>query len=510
MKELLVPAFFAISALTVAWDVMVLGRIAKNRQLPASFRGVSSLGALLLVAALLILIASSTISTGRAVHGVLWLWPVTLLLLAIQSMYALVKRLVSPLVGVPIALLNVILFASAVARYLEFRGATLGLGALAIGASDANTLGLLLSTPALSSPLAVLIPMAAPAYQARFRISGFVRGMFASLAMAWVMLLLVQLPPAVAAVTSYERYANERLQERPQGNFRVGVRILPTLKGPPPALALRQDLEVQQTIDGEVMHVIFAPEGAKAAAIDSLARAIEHLRRDSVLLVVTLDYPENATEMIRDSTDRYIRNRMIEVDRIVRRLRPDYMLPAREPYGRGIRAIGRQPLEFWQEYYTRATAVTHRAFPAIKVGVSIGGLTPDDSALFVWAASEESPVNAVGFTLQPWFGGGRALEARLSTADRWINMVPDSRKEQWVWLAGGYPMAHGEESQERTIWRVLAWATAQPKMRGVIVGDAGDYSGETGLRAPGGRLRSAVGTVARAIRQLREAREADQ
>lgn len=505
MRGWFVPAFYALSVLTLTWDVMVLGRSAQTRRLPAAFRTASGVAALLVIAALLVLVASSTISTGRAVHSVLWLWPVTVGLFAIQAMYALVKRLVSPLVGVPIALLDIILFAAAVARYMEFRGVELGLGALAIGAADANTLGLLLNAPALTSPLAVLVPMAAPAYPARFRVSHVVRGFFATVAMAAVVLLLIQLPPAVAAVTSYERYASEILQERPAGDFRVGVRVLPTLRGLPPARALRNDLELQQTLDADLIHVIFAPEGALTLPLDSVARSIEALRRDTVLLVVTLGYPDNAREMIRQDPERYVRNRMIEIDRIARTLRPDFLIPAREPYGLGVRALGEQPVEFWRDYHTRAAAVVRRAYPSIKVGLSIGGFISSDSALYSWAVSPDSPISAVGFTFLPSFAGARALEARLSTADRWMRLMP-SRKEHWVWIAGGYPMAHGEASQERAIWRVLAWATSHAPLRGVIVADAGDYTGETGLRAPGGRMRSAVAVIARAIRSLKENR----
>jgi hypothetical protein len=141
--------------------------------------------------------------------------------------------------------------------------------------------------------------------------------------------------------------------------------------------------------------------------------------------------------------------------------------------------------------------------------VSIGGFLPEDSALYAWAVAPTSPVQAVGFVLFPSFAGARALEARLSTADRWMRDAPESRKEHWVWMTGGYPMAHGEKSQERSVWRVLAWATSKARMRGAIVGDAGDYSGETGMRAPGGRLRSAVGMITRAIRQLRETKETE-
>jgi len=97
----------------------------------------------------------------------------------------------------------------------------------------------------------------------------------------------------------------------------------------------------------------------------------------------------------------------------------------------------------------------------------------------------------------------RELEAQLAAAERWMR-ASGSTKEHWVFGASGYPMSHGEVAQERTLWRVLAWATNQPPVRGMIVGAAGDYDRMVGLRAPDGRLRRAAYSLARAIRRLRE------
>jgi hypothetical protein len=77
-------------------------------------------------------------------------------------------------------------------------------------------------------------------------------------------------------------------------------------------------------------------------------------------------------------------------------------------------------------------------------------------------------------------------------------------KPHWVFSAGGYPVAHGEESQELALWGVLAWATAQTPIRGLIVTESGDYDVLRGLRTAAGRYRPAVGAVMRAERGLKE------
>jgi len=69
--------------------------------------------------------------------------------------------------------------------------------------------------------------------------------------------------------------------------------------------------------------------------------------------------------------------------------------------------------------------------------------------------------------------------------------------------AGGYPLVHGEQNQERAIWGVLAWATAETAIKGLVVYEAGDYYTVRGLRAPGGRLRPSTAAILRAEQGLR-------
>jgi hypothetical protein len=62
---------------------------------------------------------------------------------------------------------------------------------------------------------------------------------------------------------------------------------------------------------------------------------------------------------------------------------------------------------------------------------------------------------------------------------------------------------HGEENQRRAIWDVLAWATAETPIKGLVIYEAGDYTSVRGLRAPGGRLRPATAAILLAEKGLR-------
>jgi hypothetical protein len=85
-----------------------------------------------------------------------------------------------------------------------------------------------------------------------------------------------------------------------------------------------------------------------------------------------------------------------------------------------------------------------------------------------------------------------------------MKQVPKA-KEHWVFAAGGYPLVHGEESQRLAIKDILAWATAEAPIKGLVVYEGGDYNTVRGLRAPGGRLRPATGEVIKAEKGLRAA-----
>src|SRR5205814_7901364 len=88
-------------------------------------------------------------------------------------------------------------------------------------------------------------------------------------------------------------------------------------------------------------------------------------------------------------------------------------------------------------------------------------------------------------------------------ADRWMRATPQT-KPYWVFGAGGYPLAHGERSQNQAVWAALAWATARGGVRGLVVTEANDYGEAMGVRAPDGRFRSVASTVRRSLKGLRE------
>ena len=293
---------------------------------------------------------------------------------------------------------------------------------------------------------------------------------------------------------------SDRLTERAAANFDIGLRILPTVTGTPGTAELRKDFAIADSLGVGALQLRIAPEGCSAAALDSLARALDPYRRDSVLLIVALAAPQGSAGELRDSPTRYLDRRADAVDRIVRRLHPDYIIPADVAFGAEADAIGVQSASWWAEYYTRMAAIVRRDRPATRTLVAVAGSR--DSALYAWATADASPVDGVVFVLAPEAGGHAALTA-LSSADRWMNSVAPTGRTHWI-IAASAPAIIGEVAQRRLLHHVLAWATAHASVRGVVLGDAADYDRVTGFRSATGRMRPIVADVASAIRVLFE------
>jgi hypothetical protein len=503
----------AVAALLVLlWDVFLAGHIAQLRTVPRIFAALSALCGLLAVPAVVVAVSAESILTGRAVYTIAWLWPLTLWLFALQAGVALSRRLVSPLIAVPVLAYDLLLATAATARYAVSLGDVVADPLLAVAAAQGTALGRVLGGVwVLASPLAVQVPMLAPAYPPRWPVSRGIRLTLALAAAFWSVLTVAEYVPALRAVGSYRGYASERLQERPAGDFAVGIKVFPPLSGPPPALAVRGDLALVDSVGPDALMVVLEPEGTRLAALDSLARTVESFRqREGALIIVALGYGPDAGAAYRRSPAEFTRARLADVDRVARRLRPDYLLPAEDPYGKGARALGVLPVSYWQSFLGRSADLAHAAFPSIRVAVSAAAYHAADSTLFAWALSPNSPMNAAGFSFHPSFRGALSLETRISAADRWLRARPQSRKPVWVFAASGYPMAHGERSQEQAVWRALTWATSRREVRGIVVAEAGDYGQVVGMRTPSGRTRPVATMVARAVNGLREARSAQQ
>ena len=502
----LAALYVAVAAIMVMWNIIAAGRISQLRRAPRSFAAVTAFAGLLIVPALLIAYASPTIVYGRAIQPVAWVWPLTAVLFAIQATYALSRRLVTPMFGAPVFVYNLIIAIVAVSRFAISRGSEPPGFGLALSAAQASALGFFFGAPALWGSGYIQVPLFAPALPARWRFSGFFRAGIAVAAAALAGLVLIEMPNAFETTKGYARYADEQLQEHPEGDFDIGLKIFPDLRGPPTPLAMERDVALADSLGVKAVTIVIGPEGARLASLDSIARTVDDRRADSTLIVIALGYPEDAARQFALSPSDYTRRRIADVDRISRRLRPDILIPAIDPYGEGIRAIGAQPPEYWINYLTRAADTAHYVNRRIRVAVAASSYGSRDSTLYFWAASRGSPIDIVGFSMLPGFDGATSLDTHMRVAQRWMRALPSrpAPKPHWVFAAGGYPLAHGERNQELALWGVLSWATTQTPIRGLVVSEAGDYNVLRGLRGANGRIRSIAAAVMRAEKGLRE------
>ena len=503
MRTFLAPAHLALTIIILIWDIVLAGRIAQNRQSPRLFQSMSGLAALLLLPGLLFTLATSTSITGHSVATMDWIWPAVLILFAVQAAYAFVKRLVNPVWGLPILLYDILIATIGVVRYMVAHGDTPIEPLVILLASQSVAMvfagG---SASVMTSPFFLNMPMVSPAFPALRPLTATFRLLMSMLAIMWTVFILgLGVPRAIVQLRNYEAHRRDQLRERPDGDFAVGLKILPDLTGLPPKSAVKSDSALVDTLDVDAVAVVVGP-GATRVVIDSLGKVLDPTRGDSTVLIVVLGYRNNTWPELKKVPFNEAQ-RLATLRMLVARLHPDIVLPAEDPYGSGDRAVGTLPPERWESYLTQAARVAKSVDRKVRVGVSASAYTTNDSVLYAWAAAAGSPMDVVGFSLfpTPYVGGGIQTDTR--TADRWLRATPPI-KEQWVFATGGYPLAYGERSQEDAVWEVLAWATNHPAIKGAVIYEAGDYGQTRGLVAPNGRFRPVTRAVARAIRQLRE------
>lgn len=500
MQSWLAPAHLALTLVIIVWDVVLGGRISQLRQASKPFAAITGLAAMLLIPSFVIAIATTTVITGRAISAVDWIWPLTIALFAIQSIYALARRLVNPLWGYPVAFYNTLLALAAVTRLFSAHGYLVPRPLLVLMAAQVDALSLATTDAAITSPFFLHVPFISPAFPALSKVTaGFRMGM-AGLALAWFALMLAEIPRADVALASYDAHAGDRLTERPRG-FAMGLKLFPDIARPPSAASVSTDLETALFTGVNVIHVVIAP-GVSMLAVDSVAHALDRLPRDSLVVIASIGYRGKLLPEI-GSASLDAEARLRTIHRVLERLRPDILLPAQDPYGLGARILGRLPVDTWRDYFTRAADVVNQVRPRTRVAYSASSYDSRDSTLFAWAASQGSPIEVVGFSFYPSRLGARTMDAGFRAADRWLQAHPPS-KPQWVFGAGGYPLAHGEASQDRAILAALAWATSHEQIRGLVVTEANDYGQAMGVRAPDGRYRSAAVSLRRSFQALRE------
>src|SRR5205814_289690 len=102
------------------------------------------------------------------------------------------------------------------------------------------------SSTIIASPFFFFVPMTAPAFPALRPFARTFRVGLALVAFLWIVLFISQMPPADLAVNSYGIHDSrtERLQERPAGDFDIGIKLFPDLDAGPPPLAIKNDLDL--------------------------------------------------------------------------------------------------------------------------------------------------------------------------------------------------------------------------------------------------------------------------
>src|SRR5258705_1990457 len=215
-------------AVVLIWDVVLAARIAQVRTLPRGFVALSALAGFLVVPALLIHLATTSSITGRALTAVDWIWPLTVVLFAVQALYAAVRRLVNPFLGFFIATYDVLIGVDAVLRFVAARGVPLSDVPLIFLAAPTATFAFVTQTPLiLGSPFFFFTPMIAPPFPALRRAAASFRIGLALVAGLYLIIFVTRITPADQAVKSYEIHKPdvERLQERPRGDFDVGLKV---------------------------------------------------------------------------------------------------------------------------------------------------------------------------------------------------------------------------------------------------------------------------------------------
>ncbi|MEY4855236.1 MAG: hypothetical protein RLZZ97_66 [Gemmatimonadota bacterium] len=502
MTDPLALLVLGVAMAVLAWDIALAGWIAARREAPRAFTNLTAFCGLLVAPALLVAVATGTETGARTISGIAWLMPTIACAFVLQVLYSLLTRLVSVVVALPILLYDVVIAVIAVGDYLASQqgGAPLQLQA-AVSARDV-LLGMTVGRAALVSPLAMLVPMIAPAYPARWRLSGAMRAVLVLAATALTTLLVLEWPRGIAAVRSYEAAYAEPMQARPAGDFAIGLRIFPVLDGAPPARAVQADRRLVEQLQPDVVLIVLDEDGWRGGALDSLSRVLQPLRDDSVHIAIALRVARGVVAP--DDAER-----QAAVERVLRRIRPDVIFPGLVDPLPSILGSTPQSSYWWRALMLRSAATVKRVRPRTLIGWSASRLDATDSAVYAWASAPTSPVSLLGAVSFPSFSGLPAVDARLRAFDRWHQRAVEGgggAQPHWLVTVGGLPHAHGDAAQLAAIRHALAWGSRRAWIQAAVIGEPADYDGGVGLRAANGRLRSSVPALSLAARQMRDVR----
>jgi hypothetical protein len=478
----------------VAWNLTQGVRLSSLPDASRPMRMLASLSAFLLLPSMLIAVLAPTAPGARVLGPLAWMWPMVTVGVLVAGVWSAGYRRAPAFISLSLTLFNLFAAWVALARWLAGEGVSLPAWALAPGALVSSLAAEVYGDAHYPWAAALLMPALVPATPSRRRLARLARAVLIAGCAVFAIGIAAGTPRAFATLVALEALAPPEAPAAPRAALAIGLRCFGDLSGSPSAAAARRELALADSLGVSAVHVALRASGTGAAALDSVSRALAP-RRDSVVLVVTLLLGGFRPGEGGSGEE----TRLEALDRVVRRLRPDVLVPAELiPAGRHAPA-----LDAWVRHYDRVAEVARRADRRIVVALGTEARTDTDSAAVEWVMQRNAPVRAIALAVSDHGAHPERFLTALASISRWASFgltPPD------VWLLGvpTAPAVTGEVVQQRLVRYTLAWATARPWVRGVIAGEAGDITAPTALQTATGRRRRAVAEVAAALRAQRD------
>jgi hypothetical protein len=491
-----VPAAFgALAAALLAWNLAIGVRATTLAGASSALRTLTGLSAFMLLPALVIGVLAPTAPGARVLTPLAWLWPTVALAVLVQAVWAFARRRSSTLHAIPVVLFDVLVAWIALARWLEALGAGLPAWLLAPGVAVSSLGAIALGDGAYLWSSWLLLPTLVPAAPARSSLSAAWRAVVAAGFALLLVLVGAELPRAFGRLRAVRTIGDGMMTERSRDDLALGVQLLGDVTAMPAPGAARHDAALADSLGVSAVFIVITPDGSSAAVLDSVARVLEG-GRDSLTLVVSVAMARGEAPSPGANDERWVSGRVALVERVVKHLRPDVLLPAGDlaPEGGAAR---------WEEYYERVARAARRIDRDVTIALATEASSALDSVLCDWVGQGGTPVDAIALSVPPGRNGPARLGASQRALVRWVSLA---RTPPVVWLVRlpSAPAVDGEVAQQRLVRQALQWASAREWVRGVIAGDASDTWWSGGLRAASGRSRLALAEVGSALHSLRD------
>jgi hypothetical protein len=357
--------------------------------------------------------------------------------------------------------------------------------------------------PALWLPMYVQIPWIARPSAAPQSVTRFVWWVGVSFAALTLVVVLWVWPAGWSTLSSWgELETPSTVGSSREAPLIRSTKILETLRSPRPRRFFDRELERLDELGLEAATVFVSEDllWADPEGMAELERFAGRNRASGRLLVVNVQGP---AEWYQGAWPDSLETRRVlgaACRKIAERLDPDIEIIAGDPLLLTRMLSGPRGVRGAVEVLMAVADSVRQGSPRTRIGLygfePWPGSTGADSLaarrqqLYLWAASDSSAIDRVGFALHPGFGDPGEFALQLAAADSMLGRL-GAGKRAWVFEFAVSPVSSGELGQRRHLERVVAWARGRSDIEGVSQLSLGDYAERVGLINGLGRRRPA-------------------